>query len=219
MATTLQESQVQVFDYRLQVPSRIVIIANSSCGKTWLILYLIEKQMFDKIYFVYTSKQSIFDEFSEKHPHVIFTTEVPGIPKDNIKNTLVGFDDFLLQHESKDNHLITDYFIRLSHHLKVTVICSWQTLFPKNLKTVSNNATYLIIFPLKRDISSIDILNRQMFPDHHSFLRASMKDVSKTKYSFMLVNCSASQHQDFRVRNFVYPIQDSKVYMPKSTTK
>jgi hypothetical protein len=85
-ATTLQESKIQVFDYRLQVPSRKVIIANSPCGKTWLILDLIVNQSvvfsepFEKVYFVYTSRQSIFNEFNEKYPHVIFTAEAPEIP-------------------------------------------------------------------------------------------------------------------------------------------
>jgi hypothetical protein len=40
------------------------------------------------------------------------------------------FDDFLLQHESKDNHLITDYFIRLSH-------CSQKSLRPKSNRPAS----------------------------------------------------------------------------------
>jgi hypothetical protein len=176
-------------------------------------------EKFKKIYFVYTSKQAIFDTFSEKHPDVQFVQDPPHIDVDNVDNILVVFDDFLLQHESKDNKFITDYFIRLSHHLRVTVMCSWQTLFPKQLKTVSNNATYMIIFPLKRDLSSIDILNRQMFPENPTFLRSSIKDVSHTKYQYLLVDCSASQHQDFRVRNFIYPTKDSKIYLPLNSTK
>jgi hypothetical protein len=210
----------EVFDFRFAVPARILIIANSNCGKTFLILDLIDKretvftEPFELVYFVYASNQKVFKEFSEKHPDVIFTQTVPDIPEGNSKNILVVFDDFLLLHESKDNKFITDYFIRLSHHLNVTVICSWQTLFPKQLKTVSNNASYMIIFPLRRDVSALDILNRQILPDYPKFLRAVVNDIKHCKYSYLLIDNTASQLERFRYRNFVYPTIDAKVYTP-----
>jgi len=208
-----------VFDFRLTVPSRILLCANSGSGKTHLILDLIRKrdvvfsEKFTKVYYIYCSAQKAFLDFKAENPEVEFLTEVPEIKQNNTDHTLLIFDDFLLSHETTGNKLITEYFIRLSHHLNITVVCSWQTLFPKQLKTVSNNANYLIIFPFKRDISSLDILNRQMLPDDSHFLRTVMKDIGKTQYSFLLID-NFQANDNFRFRNFVYPTVNSKIYLP-----
>jgi len=217
----MDTTETEVFDYRLTVPSRILVIANSGSGKTHLILDLIQKrdlvftEKFNKVYFIYCSAQKVFEEFKVQNPEVEFLTEVPQIDSKNKNHILMIFDDFLLNHETSGNKQITEYFIRLSHHMNITVICSWQTLFPKHLKTVSNNANYIIVFPFKRDVSSMDILNRQMLPDDTNFLRTVMKDISKTQYGFLLID-NVQPNDQFRFRNFVYPSEESKVYVPPS---
>jgi hypothetical protein len=121
----------------------------------------------EKVNYVYTSWQKCFETLSSTHNDVVFTNSIPDIPHNNTER--IVFDDFQLQHEGKDNKRFTDICIRLSHYLNLTVICTWQTLFLKGLKTVS--PTYLILFPFKRDQSCVDVLNRQI-----RFQRSVMQD-------------------------------------------
>jgi hypothetical protein len=210
----------QIFKYPLRWPSTALVCAPSFSGKTWFLLDLIKQRKLvynttiSKVVYVYSNMQDIFESFSLENKEVTFTKDIPNIPEGNKENTLIIFDDCLLTHETKDNQYITELFVALSHHRNISALCSWQTLFPKSLKTVSSNATYFIIFPMRRDKSSLDILNRQILPEFPGFIRNAMNDVEKTKYQYLLVDCSSQQDDMFRVRNFIYPKQDAKVYIP-----
>jgi len=211
-----------VFDYRIETRSRIILSAPSSSGKTWFILDLIDKkdkvfsESIDKVVYIHSIDQPIFHTFAVTHPDVIFANEPPTLPSDSSTSTLLVFDDYMLiQEKGKDKHSIEDYFVRLSHHLNITIIVTWQALFPPGSKLLSVNASYLIIFPSRRDTSSIDILNRQMMPEYPTFLRGIMSDLRKTKYSYLLIDNTPRQSEPLRFRNFIYPRLDSKVYVPK----
>jgi len=206
----------------LQFPSTLICVATSFSGKTWLILDLLRKSKLvynvniAKIYYVYTHYQAIFDEFKAEVLNVVFTKEIPDIPENNVDNIIIVLDDLLVKHNSsKNSSTITEWFIANSHHRNVAVIVTWQTLFPKHLKTVATNATYYILFPMKRDRQSIEILNRQLFPESPKLLREALEDVEKTKYRYLFINCSATAAFPFRLRNFVYAIKDAKLYIPK----
>jgi len=210
-----------VFDYTLKTASRTIVCGASGNGKTFFILDLVAKRnnIFDspikKVIYVYSIHQPIFDEFGREHADVVFTPEVPVFDDKNEESILLILDDFMLSHESgQGNKTLTDLFIRLSHHLNITLIITWQCLFPKNLKCVSINSSYLVIFPIQRDTSSIDCLNRQILPDHPRFLRDVMCDLKRTKFSYLLIDNTPQQCESFRYRNFVYPRIDSKLYVP-----
>jgi hypothetical protein len=209
---------MEIVKYPLRWPSTALVIAPSFSGKTWFILDLIKKRnivyntKIDHVFYVYSNHQSLFDKFASSHSEVKFTKEIPEIPEGNKENILLIFDDCQHHHEAKDNKYISEVFTALSHHRNVSVICSWQTLFPKQLKTVSNNATYYIIFPLRRNKCGLDILNRQLFPENPGTIRNAMNDVEKTKYQYLLIDCSAEQSNEFRIRNFIYPTKNAKFY-------
>jgi len=211
-----------IFDYTIKTGSRIIVSAPSGAGKSVFILDLISKKEFvfeskiDKVYYVYTIYQPLFEEFASTHSDVVFTSSVPEIPKGNKLNILLVLDDFMLMQESgKDNKEIKDYFIRLSHHLNVTLIVTWQCLFPKNLKMVSLNSSYFIIFALIRDLTGIDVLNRQICPDSPGFLKSIFKELRLTPFSYLVIDNTPQQNEKFRFRNFVYPKIDSKIYIAK----
>ena len=157
-----------VFDCKLKTPCTILLIGKTSSGKSELILNIIDKrdQIFDRkveqIYYVYKSYQDKFDEFLKYHPEVNFLPTHTDLPDLNGKHTLIVFDDKMLV--SEECNYITDIFIRLSHHSNITSLVTLQSVFAKNLRCVSINATYHILFPNHRDKSSIDYLNRQICP-------------------------------------------------------
>ena len=63
---------------------------------------------------------------------------------------------------------ITNLFTKHAHHRTLSVIFTTQNIFDKNkyMRTISLNATYLIMFKSPRDGSQIAYLSRQMRPDN-----------------------------------------------------
>jgi len=72
---------------------------------------------------------------------------------------------------------------------------------------------------MKRDVTSVDILNRQILPEFPKFIRSVLSDVSVKKYQFVLIDNSSQQDERFRFRNFVYPKKDAKIYVPTRVIK
>jgi len=200
----------------------MLCIAPSSSGKTWFVLDLLSKKdviyntTSKHIYYVYTHYQQIFDDYKAKHSDITFTKEIPDIPENNPDKIIIVLDDLLVSHNnSKNSKEITEWFIANSHHRNAAVIATWQYLFPKFLKTVSTNASYYVLFPMKRDKQSLDILNRQLFPEFPNLIREALDDIQKTNYGFLLIDCTAEAKFPSRLRNFIYPRLDSKIYIPK----
>lgn len=81
---------------------------------------------------------------------------------------LIIFDDLL----SEINHVIEKLFLVGSHHLNTSIILLTQHLFYANplFRTLSLNATYLLVKKNPRDPSQMVILNKQLFPGKRGFL-------------------------------------------------
>jgi len=212
--------------YPLRFPSTLLVVAPSFSGKTRFILDLIEKRnsvyncTVDNVYYVYAHYQEVFNEFQKRNPTVQFIDEIPINIGACGKNNILVLDDMLLKYDCpKKSKELSEWFVASSHHKNTSVICTWQHLFPKHLKIVSSNASYYVLFPMKRDKSTLDILNRQLFPEHPGIIRASLNEVEKVKYSYLLIDCTAESHFPFRLRNFVYPKKDAKIFVPQEEEK
>lgn len=215
-------SEPDVFDSRLIWPATMCVYGTSLSGKTSLVLDLIAnrdkvfKVKVNKVFYIYTSMQKVFEEFVKVHPDVTFTTDQNDIPSNPEEPLLIIYDDKMIQFQSSDNTYISDVFIQKNHHSGVFTILILQSLFPKNLKCVTSNSTYHIVFPNFRDKSALSHLARQVCPGQPQFLHEAMKDCCATqKFGYLLLDCSSSQHDKFRCRNFIYPTISSKIYVPK----
>lgn len=213
-----------ILDCRLKAPCTILLIGKTNSGKSEIILDIIPKrnqifnQRIEKVFYIYQSYQKRFDEFLTIHPDVIFLSKSTDLPETNGEQVLLVFDDKMLDFQSnaEECKYITDVFIRLSHHNNITCLVTLQSMFAKNLRCLSTNATYHILFPNNRDMGSIDHLNRQVCPSSPYFLRESIKDVAREPYRFLLIDNHASTHDSFRFRNFIYPLKNCNVYIPQN---
>lgn len=218
---------MEVVDTRLKIPGCLVIVGASGCGKTMLVASMLNPKnqeavfgrRINKIYYLYTIWQPTYDRIKEEHPDVQFLQKFSQIPQTTSDEPqIVVWDDMFLtfQTDKRAKSQITDVSFRLAHHCNSFNIIIFQCLHGHNLRHVVLNSQYLLIFPIKSDMSSIRYVSRQMFPDSDSrFLQDALIDVSKDKWGYLLLDRSPNQDPCYAVRNFVYPTTNGKFYIPK----
>jgi len=204
------------FEYKIKVPCRILIAGPSGCGKSSLIAKLLTRQseVFDpkphkKV--IYCCKESS-SNFVDIPNDINFTVlkEIPSIdelPEDS----LLILDDFM-EDLSKSSE-ICSLFIRTSRHRNISVIFLVQNLFYKNIRTISLNATHLVIFKSPRDSSFITHLARQIFPGRHDYLMSAFADATKKPHGYLLINITQDQDESLRLSSSFFA-EEALVYIP-----
>ncbi len=138
-------------------PVRALIVGSSGCGKTNLLLNLIYKDEGIKFKNLYVFSKSIEqDAYSDLRTHYerieskngkkiahFFNSCEDLIPLDECSNnSLVVFDDCLMEHQSK----IKDYFIR-GRHKNISCIYLSQSYGKVDMQVIRNNINVLFVFP------------------------------------------------------------------------
>ena len=117
--------------------------------------------------------QPVYDEMLTSIPNITF---IEGVPSDlesmidsSIRN-LVVIDD-LMQELSNDQR-ITNMFTKGCHHRNLAVIFILQNIFHrgKELRDMSLDCHYLVLFKSPRDSSQVIHLAKQMFPGHSKYM-------------------------------------------------
>ena len=155
-----------------QHPFTCVISGPTGCGKTHLLLTILEKSIDliiptpERIIYCYSIWQDVFDKLKDKvefHKGIFDFEEV-----DPSTVNLIIFDDLMSE---SDNISIQNLFTKGSHHLNISVFLLTQNLFNKGKfsRTINLNSQYTIIFDNPRDRSQIRYLARQMFPHNSKF--------------------------------------------------
>ena len=91
--------------------------------------------------------------------------------------------------------VVSSIFSGESHHKNFSVIYIGQNLFyaHKDMRSVHLNCHYLILFKCLRDMSSISVLARQMFPGNARFLRNVFADATRLPHSYLLIDFKESR--------------------------
>ena len=135
----------------------------------------------------------------------IFTSYPKKIPK------LVVFDDYLDEIGPALKYLFT---VLTHHHNCFTILLS-QTLFDKknDLRTLSINTQYMVLFNNPRDRMSVSQLAKQVFPGRVNLLnQAYLKATRGRGYGYLLLDFHQRQDERVRIRSHIfppeYPMQD-----------
>jgi len=203
-------------------PFCLSIYGPSQSGKTHLLLSLIERRTevmstdFEKIIYVYTENQPLFDQYKERHSDVTFTKNMELVKQvTGQERTLIVFDDKLLDFVGKENQEITDWFIRGSHHKNCSIVLLMQNAFAKNMRTVALNSIYVIYMNSPRDKSTISNLGRQIFPGKKNYMMDAYEDAVSKPYGYLLFDFHQLTNNKFRVRNSIFPSNNCKIYVPE----
>lgn len=201
---------VEDFDFRLRHPFGAILSGPSCSGKTYFVKTLMYNShkmcsvKFDRYVFIYGCWQPIYDELMR----VFDIKFIDGIPEtlnddslfpDN-KKTLLVIDD-LMDHASS-NPEVARLFTQYIHHKSISVLFLIQNLYfqGKGTRTISLNASYLIIFKNPRDKHQISFLGRQMYPGESKFFIEAYKDATGIPYGYLLIDYKTDTPEKFRLR-------------------
>lgn len=190
----------------LKHPFTYLITGPTGSGKTMFIKRLIETSQQNThpppqtITYCYGQYQRLFDEMKESGVRF-----VEGLSPEAIQGITGRVPEWLiiddLMHESANSKLVSELFVKGSHHRNLSVILVTQNLFVKGneMRTISGNAKYFEIFKNPRDASSIQYIARQIYPNQWRFMVEAYRDATREPYSSLHVDMGQDTDDKFRL--------------------
>ena len=119
--------------------------------------------------------------------------------------------------ELSNDPRITSLFTKGCHHRNLSVIFILQNIFHrgKELRDMSLNCHYLVLFKSPRDSSQINHLAKQMFPGHVKYMQESFQDATSRPYGYLLCDLKPETPTVFRLRTNVFPGETQFAYVRK----
>lgn len=204
---------------RLQHPFTMFCAGPTGSGKSYFVRDLIKykREMFstepDTIVWFYGIYQPLYDTIEN-------VTFVEGLPT-NYKtylgaNTLFIIDD--LMSECGSDKRLTHLFTKGSHHLNLSVIFITQNFFHKGkeIREISLNAHYLLLFKNRRDLSQIMHLGRQLYPKKIKFFEEVFIEATSEPFSYLLIDLRSDTVEGMRLRTHILPNETQYVYQSKN---
>lgn len=197
-------SQQKFFLFKL--PIRMLIAAPSQSGKTQFVLKLIrnrEKLMKGKIENVLWScinKKYIPNELT-KIPNIQIIEGLPSVDS-ILENTILVIDDMQMTN-LKD---ICTLFTVSSHHKNISIFFLVQNLFFSNnyMRTISLNASHIVLFKSIRDVNQIKYLARQIFPESVNSFMSIYKTATTPPYAYLIIDLSQTCSPLFRIKSDIF---------------
>lgn len=203
-------------------PFTCVIAGPSQAGKSVFVKNLLRNldQMvnvkFGKIIYCYGEWQPGFQE-----PLGVNIEYQEGLPnksdysQDVHISKLLILDDLMLE---AGNSVISDMFVRGSHHNNLSVIFITQNLFyqGKGLREINLNSSYLILFKNPRDKQQIMFLARQVYPQDTRFLQEAYLDATSNAHGYLVIDLKQQTSDDYRFKTCIFPFdQEHYFYVPR----
>ena len=217
-------------DTRLQHPFSCVLAGPSNSGKSYFIKKLLENapsvlsQTPNNILWLYSCWQDLYTELSLKFPHIKFVEGIPTnlnddslLPKNLVNMVIV--DD--LMREGGDHPEIERAFTQYSHHRNLSICYIVQNLFykGKSSRSITLNASYLVLFKNPRDKHQISVIAKQMYPGNTQFFMDAFNDATSKPHGYLLVDLKPRTLEDYRLRADIFPPELPAVYTPKPKPK
>ena len=221
----------------LTTPSLTVITGATSSGKSYLCNRILQNMqlMFTtppvRILFVYHVEQPILQNLEDTIPNITFHKGLPSeqfvedwmsedgneILPGKYPHKLIVFDD--QQSALMDQRYVLDLACVKMHHYNTSLIFILQNIYGKGkyARTISLQATYYILLKNLRDKTQLNVLGRQIFPEHSTLIQKAFADVStRETYPYLLVDLSCRIDDSKRLRTNIFP-QDPfmVIYRPK----
>lgn len=199
-------------------PFTCLVSGPTGSGKTSLVKELIHQNAIlpkpERIVWLFAEDQPLYQNIK----NVEF---IQGIPDDlesmfhaNRCNLLI-IDDLMTQAHSDPR--ITRLFSVGSHHKNLSIVFIIHNLFHqgKEMRNLSLNSHYIMLFKNPRDSLQIATLARQMYPGRSKFLIEAYQNATQGSYGYLLMDLKPTTPEDLRVRTNILPSQDQVVYLHK----
>lgn len=200
---------METYDLFLQSPFTMVIAGATGSGKSFWVKKLIEEAQSiskpppSKIIYFYGEYQPIFGQME----HVNF---IHGLSEELIANIEGGNENIWviiddLMSESSKSSIISDLFTKGSHHRNISIILIVQNFFQKGreMRNITLNAQYIVLFKNVRDRSLASNLARQMYPDRVRSFQRIFEEATKDEFSYLFIDLKPRTPEEIRLRSHV----------------
>jgi Adenovirus IVa2 protein len=159
-----------------------------------------------KILWYYAEYQPIL--VSALRHRVDFREGAPDLEEFSVGNkpTLVIIDDLMSEAGSD----ITKLFTKGSHHRNLSIWFLMQNFFHqgKEIRTITLNAHYIILFKNPRDRQQIKVLARQMYGNESGVMEEAFELATEEPHGYLLVDLKQEIPDHLRLRSKILPSDD-----------
>jgi hypothetical protein len=210
-------------DFSFKHPTTIQVSGPSRCGKTRLVLRILEKQVIHpfptRILWVYSEWQKDYKEAAFIYPHIEFVQgwqdDIYDRIKPNERNLLIVDDQM---DEAGSSKTLTKLFTKGSHHRNLTILYLLQNMYNSgsSQRTVSLNSHYNVVFRNSRDASQFRTLAHQMHPGNAKWLIQAFDDATSEPYGYLVLDHHPESDKDKRVVSKILPGEQLTIYQAKN---
>jgi hypothetical protein len=131
--------------------------------------------------------------------------------------TLVIVDDLMTECNSE----ITKMFTKGSHHRNLSVWFLMQNFFHsgREIRTITLNAHYIILFKNPRDKQQIKVLARQMYDRDSKAMEQAFEMATEEPHGYLLLDLKQSTDDTHRLRSKILPHEDLEVFVSRRAFK
>jgi hypothetical protein len=144
-----------------------------------------------------------------------------GLPEldefDGSEPVLLIVDDFM----SECNSEVTKLFTKGSHHRNLSIWFLVQNFFHqgKEMRTITLNAHYIILFKNPRDRQQVKFLSRQMFDEDAKYMQEAFIDATSKPHGYLVIDVKQETPDEVRLRTSILPHEPVYTYVCKRTYK
>ena len=203
-------------------PSSIILAGPSSLGKSHLAFDIVKRrnelfsEPIEKVTYVYGEFQPQFYDLQSSDSNVKLTDDLFEIDQIKFGPHLIILDDIQtdLTTDKKKRELVTNVFVRGSHHRSISVVLILQNPFAAGLRDVAINSQVNCIWDFPRDRSIMSNYARQVCPGKTRFLQEAYNDaVSRSDYGYLVLLFHPQLKKDkYWVRSSLFPSSDTVAY-------
>ncbi len=190
-------------------PFTMIVTGPSRSGKSTFITNLIKNldslvdgEKIEQVIWCYKNENSIPKDL-KSHPIVTFHKGVPTDLAEIAPNTLIVFDDLMMDSFSKE---ITEIFTVLSHHNNISIILVLHNLFFQNkfTRNITLNTQYIVYFKNPRDLSSISHITRQLCPSNSRNLQTLFNEVTSEQFAYLIIDLVQDTPEILKYRSNIF---------------
>ena len=171
----------------------------------------------ENIKYFYSEYQDTFAEIKSLVPNFEFIERVPDVIFDSINpktRNLYIFDDMMGERDS----VIAKLFTKKSDHGNLSVIYIVQNLFhqSKDHRTISLNASYIVLTKNVRDASQVIHLAKQIYPNNVKYFQQAYQMATAEPFSYLFIDLTPTCPDETCLRSGIFPNEKHYVYVPRT---
>jgi hypothetical protein len=212
-----------MYSLQLTHPFGLLVSGSTKTGKTTFVKKLLShfQVMIDPppedIKYFYSEYQDTFAEIKSLVLEIEFIEGVPDAIFDSINpktRNLYIFDDMMGERDA----IIAKLFTKKSHHGNLSVIYIVQNLFhqSKDHRTISLNASYIVLTKNVRDASQVIHLAKQIYPNNVKFFQQAYQMATAEPFSYLFIDLTPTCPDETRLRSGIFPTDKHYVYVPRT---